>query len=429
MNKLYCIIWLTLILSSCGSRIMDGYTDKVSYSLSDSISIFINAEHDLKDYQIDITDINGNVLQSTSASVFPQTMQDDKPYQNGYGYQATTKISVPCLGSGVYLLGEKIPFIIKPENQFDILILYSSNTENAYCHSGGKSTYAYNSSNDKAATVVSFKRPIGLPTHSAEFLKWIATQNYNVGYICDQDLEDYQNIASAKLLIIPGHSEYWTRRARENFDRFINEGKDPLILSGNTMWWQVRYDSTESKMICCKYGSVDSNTTPLLRTICWTDPALEYDVIGSIGLDFDQGGYGKKQDNGWDGYKIVNSASPLLRGTGLNSGEVISLPTDEYDGAKLSFSSDSIQVALKNASGFYQYELIGYDLASRQAASNGAWIVMQKTKTSGVIINTGSTNWCKKEGMEGESSELIKKITLNMIDLLLKKERLFTTKK
>ena len=44
---------------------------------------------------------------------------------------------------------------------------------------------------------------------------------------------------------------------------------------------------------------------------------------------------------------------------------------------------------------------------------------MQKTKESGMIINTGSTDWCGELGIEGKDSKKIKQITLNMIDLLL----------
>jgi hypothetical protein len=430
MLKIYWIISLTIILSSCGSSIKNGYTDKISYSPEDSISIFINAKKNIKDYQLDITDINGNVLKSFTQDIFPQSIHPNKPYENGFKYQLTGKISTPNFESGIYLFNEKIPFVIKPTKPCDILILYSSNTENAYCESGGKSTYGYNSSNKVPASIVSFRRPIGLPFHSTEFLRWIAkNKEYKIGYIADQDLDEYKNISSAKLLIIPGHSEYWTRKARNNFDRFISEGKNALILSGNTMWWQVRYNEEENQMICYK-NDTDPIKDTALKTINWTDSTLQYSVINSIGLDFNLGGYGKKEDKGWDGYKIVTPSSPLLKGTGLKLNSIINLPTDEYDGGQLVFSSDSTNVTLNNPSNFYRYELIGYDIGSRKSNSNGAWIVMQKNENSGVIINTGSTDWCQKAGMEGRSSKVIKKITLNMIDLLLKdnKNYIFTTK-
>lgn len=431
MKVLLFILSLAFIVVSCDSSIENGYTDKTSYASHDSISIFLNAKKEVKNYQIDITDINGNFLESVTADIFRQNVNPDKPYQNGFGYKRTVKIPVPKFESGVYLFDKKIPFVIRPSIQCDILILYSSNTENAYCNSGGKSIYDYNSSDTKAAEIVSFLRPIETPFHSTDFLKWIVKQKqYKIGYICDKDMDEYENIASAKVLIIPGHSEYWTRKARANFDRFVDEGKNALIISGNTMWWQVRYNESENQMICYKNGETDSIEDEKLKTINWPDSILDFSVMNSIGLDFNHGGYGKNEDKGWDGYKIVNPSSPLLKGSGLEMNDIIKLPTDEYDGGKLVFSLDSSTVTIANPFDFYRYELIGYDLGSRLKDSNGAFIIMQKTEKSGVVINTGSTDWCKKAGMLGKDSKVIKGITLNMIDLLLEKntDNLFTSK-
>ena len=68
-------------------------------------------------------------------------------------------------------------------------------------------------------------------------------------------MDDYENIRGAKLLVVIGHSEYWTRTARLNFDRFVDEGCHALVLSGNTMWWQVRYSENKDRMICYKGGN------------------------------------------------------------------------------------------------------------------------------------------------------------------------------
>jgi len=423
MKKILGSIVVMVFLFSCKSSIVDGYTDHVSYSHLDSISIYLNANKTEVQKKININDINGNVVHSLFIDVFPQIVHNNEPYKNGFKYLLSAKIPVPKLKSGVYLFENKIPFIIRPEKPCDILILYSSNTENAYANSGGKSLYGYNSTDEIASHIVSFRRPIDLPAHSTQFLQWIARQGLDVGYISDQDMDDYSNLSSSKLLIVPGHSEYWTRQARENFDRFIDEGKNALILSGNTMWWQVRYDSVENRMICYKDASLDPETNPLLKTITWPDSSLKYSTFGSIGLDFNLGGYGKKSDNGWDGYKIVLPNSPLLKGSGLKFGDVIHLPSDEYDGAFLAFTQDSSSVSLVNPLNFFRYELIGYDLASRLPESNGAWIVLQRNANSGVLINTGSTDWCSTAGMDGENSKLIKTITLNMIDLLLKNDK------
>ena len=184
---------------------------------------------------------------------------------------------------------KKVPFIVRASNP-EIVVVYSSNTENAYCTAGGKSLYSYDTVTHKFAGVVSFLRPIHLPHHSTDFLKWFNTLDYkNVGYICDYDLDNYENFRNAKILMIPGHSEYWTRKARENFDRFVDEGKDAIILSGNTMWWQVRYSEKGDQLICYKSFEHDTIADPLQKTINWDQSVLRYPILNSIGVESGSG--------------------------------------------------------------------------------------------------------------------------------------------
>ena len=280
----------------------------------------------------------------------------NEPWKNGFGYKPTLKIKVPYLKSGVYVWANQIPFVVRATKP-KIIILYSSNTENAYCNAGGKSLYAFNSTDKKPATIVSFLRPINLPKHSEAFLKWFCKLGFqDVGYITDADLDNYSTIHSATLLLIIGHSEYWSRQARINFDRFINDGKDALVLSGNTMWWQVRYNDNH-QLACYKYEQ-DPEPSSHLKTITWDSPILEYSIISSIGVDFPRAGYGQKQDKGWDGYKIVNPQSPLLKGVRIRKGDIISLPTDEYDGTPIKqFAKRHLPEADNKLLGFEKIEI------------------------------------------------------------------------
>ena len=91
--------------------------------------------------------------------------------------------------------------VVKNRNA-KVVVLYSSNTENAYSPSGGKSLYDFNSSESKKAVKVSFRRPIAPPRHSEAFLRWIVRQPVgDVGYITDIDMDDYNEIRKASLLI------------------------------------------------------------------------------------------------------------------------------------------------------------------------------------------------------------------------------------
>jgi hypothetical protein len=249
-----------------------------------------------------------------------------------------------------------------------------------------------------------------------------------VSYLSDFEMDDYTNLASAKLLNIIGHSEYWTRQARINFDRFVSEGKNVLILSGNTMYWQVRYSEDKNQLICYRDADQDPEPNPLLKTVSWNTPFLRFPIISSIGADFDHGGYGRDSiaQGGWNGYKIVSNNSPLLEGLGLNAGDILSLPTVEYDGVPIaSFNSNGYPIINTAALGFWKSEIIGFNPTTRNGIKTaGTFAALQKTTTSGKIINVGSTDWCGMKAVDGNPT--LRALTLQMIQKLLRNEEIFS---
>jgi hypothetical protein len=325
----------------------------------------------------------------------------------------------------VYLWENKIPFIIKSTHA-QIVVLYSANTENAYCNAGGKSLYSFNSTEKHASAKVSFLRPIPLSEHSESFLHWIISKNLkDVGYITDIDMEEYSSIENASLLIIPGHSEYWTMQERINFDRFVNDGNDAMVLSGNTMWWQVRYNKSKDALYCYRKAKNDKVRSPKYKTINWNELSLNYPITKSIGTEFSRGGYGRKTDKGWDGFRIV-CKSPLLENTDLKKGDILACLSDETDGAPLSGFKDGYPELDYEALGFLKAEIVGYDLVSRGKNTEGVatWIVFKANHSSGIVINTATTNWCTANGIG--MNEDIQQITLNMINKLINKENVFS---
>jgi hypothetical protein len=342
---------------------------------------------------------------------------------NGYDYQATVELELPQLKSGVYRIANKIPFIVKAKDSVDLLVIYPSNTVNAYCDSGGKSLYSL----PVASTQVSFQRPMVLQHFSEYCLRWFETlPEVSIGYIADSDLEKFENL-KAKILVIVGHSEYWTRRARTHFDRFVGEGGHSIILSGNTMWWQVRYSDDGNILYCYRDGDKDPEKDPALKTIEWNAPSLMYPLLPSIGADFAHGGFGVKEDTGWDGLRIISSESPLLKGTTLKKGDIISLPTTEYDGAPIkAFDKDGFPLVDHDAFPNSIIEIIAFDKGSRDGVTTSTFTVYRKAATSGTIINAGTTDWCGANGMGGKSGDQIKQITANAIRLLMASESVFT---
>lgn len=421
--------FLMLIALSSGAtqipvHIIDGYTSHQSAFPGDSIELYVNAAVAQQNYRIKLRDLDGKEIASYACYVFPQQVISENAYEDGFGYRVTKKIRIPDVKSGVYLFENKIPIIIKARRP-QIIVLYESNTVNAYCNSGGKSLYGFNSSDKVPAQKVSFLRPQPLPQHSEAFHRWLWNQKFqNVGYITDADLDDYNHIKDAKLLIIGGHSEYWTRDARRNFDRFVSEGKHAIILSGNTMWWQVRYNQTRDQLICYRSAKEDPVKNAKLKTIVWNDPTLVYPITSSIGVDFSYAGYGLKKDQGWDGYKILRK-SPLLENTSLKENDILPCASDEVDGIPLNEFTNELELKNYSLPGFKKIEVIGYDRVSRGTREGVAtWIVFRATASSGIVINTASTDWCSYRGIG--YNEDIQIITTNMINKLLRNENVFT---
>jgi hypothetical protein len=293
----------------------------------------------------------------------------------------------------------------------------------------------------------SWPKPATGPYFYNPFLQWLATRRigavrphhvsagtlpYSVRFIADIDMDDHSELYGAKLLMVIGHSEYWTRCARENFDAFVLRGGNALVLSGNTMCWQVRYSEDRTQLICYKYGDIDPIADPQQKTIQWYTPSLQYPVVPSIGADWVYGGYGKFQDNGWKGYRILTRSEAIFRGVDIAVGDVLALPTAEYDGAQIvnnPVTTGPPQLDY-GALGAYKAEIIGYDYCLGGAPWGGrvaTWMALQRTPTSGVIINCASTDWCSPHGVAGTDGARIRHITRNMIEALINRQSVFTT--
>jgi hypothetical protein len=407
------------------TKILHGYTDKISYNPGDTVSLYLSGPANSAQ-PITLKDAIGNAVLSFTTSVKQQTI-GNKPWLNGFQYEKTTSIKLPDnLKSGFYRFPGDIPIICKgkADSSPAITIVFPSNTFHAYCYYGGKSLYRPDDDEVYRAYVVSFLRynPAPSGNFNDSYFRWMAQQTYDTKYIADIDLDDYSEIENSKLLIIAGHSEYWTREARLNVDKFIASGKNVLILSGNTMYYQVRYNLEKNLMICYKDNSVDPLKNTIYSTIFWYNPSLKYPVITSIGADFQGGSYPERADNPMNGFKIVNEESPLFDGTGLKNGDILYLPTQETDGApvKKMILPGSLEIPeIDNSKlNFYKVELLAYTFAptNDHTPGLGTFIVFQKNPTSGTVVNVASTNWCSPAGIGGTNKLKIQTITKNMID-------------
>lgn len=402
--------------------VINGYTDKQSYNVGDSVALFLSTQSVIVKRALNVYNLDGKIMFSVPVNrLTKQEASGEKPYEDGFGYSDPVTFKVPTLKSGTYLVANQIPLIVKSKDEtVDFTVVYPYNTENAYCATGRRSLYT-----TPVAKIVSFQRPIPYSAFAAGFLKWIGQQSYSYNMISDIDLEDYDNI-KGKIVVIIGHSEYWSRKARRNFDRFIDEGKNAIVLSGNTMWWQVRYNEDKTKLICYKAVG-EPRVADSLKTWLWISPSLRYQITESIGVDYDRGGNGSiaTKNDGWDGFKIVNPNSPLLTGMNLKKGDIIKCPSNEYDGAPLKgFDSEGTPIIDNKALKFDKVELIGYDFGFRSVKTVPTAIIFRKRKKSGIVVTFPSTNWCTIYSYKTFPN--ISKVTQNAIDGIMANKNLFS---
>jgi N,N-dimethylformamidase len=83
---------------------------------------------------------------------------------------------------------------------------------------------------------------------------WLDMTEYDYDVITDLDLHrDPDLLNGYRVLVINGHSEYWSIEAYESVDRFLARGGNAVVLSGNTMFWRVAFDDDATVMECRKH--------------------------------------------------------------------------------------------------------------------------------------------------------------------------------
>jgi hypothetical protein len=116
----------------------------------------------------------------------------------------------------------------------------------------------------------------------------------------------------------------------------------------------------------------------------------------------------------------------LLEGLNFRKGDILALPTGEYDGAPIKEFVNEYPVLDTLEIGAHRVQLIGFDYGLRASKRTvGTFIVMQPKKESGVIVNVGSIDWCSTDGIGGADKDKFRRITLNAINGMLGKKSLF----
>lgn len=332
---------------------------------------------------------------------------------------------VPRPNSGQY----RTIFFVRERNPGTarILFLTSVNTFHAYNAYGGGSLYK---TEVPRVNKVSFDRPYsgtGVGNYDrweSHFVDWAEAAGYQMAYATTYDLEFYPNLLKPyDVVIIAGHSEYWTWDMRQRLKTFIAEGGRFMNLSGNTMWWQVRFEDDGRTMVGYKNWRNDPDKSQQgSTTVNWNYPIFDSSFV-ITGMHWPYGGYPGSTGKG---FYAVNAGHWIFTGTGLAENDYFgkgptrhtSIHDKESDGLAFNCGEDgaSILGPIIATGTPANFTILGVTSvhSQKRAMDSTAMMGLYTTPSGGAVFSAGTTGW-----VLGLDQPVVARITRNILDRFL----------
>jgi len=249
---------------------------------------------------------NGNnpVSQTITATVRNQPIPAINPWE-GFDWPVTATFKVPpTWPQGLYRLADGsrdvFTFVVRPEERgatSKVVLHVPFLTATAYNAEGGKSLYRISGQDESSrASQVSLDRPGSTPGSNAGeagLIRWLENEGIAIEYCSSVDLHAIPNLlAEYECLIIVGHDEYWTKQMRDEAERFVANGGNMIVLSGNTCYRAVRLERENRLVVFHKYAGSDPNLNDDEATVAWAEPPLNRPQNSLLGVGFTEGAYG-----------------------------------------------------------------------------------------------------------------------------------------
>jgi hypothetical protein len=159
------------------------------------------------------------------------------------------------------------------------------------------------------------------------FVRWAEAAGYAFDYLTDYDLDaDPEALAPYDVVLLVGHSEYWSGPQRDQLESFVDAGGRLAIFSGNTAFWKVRWEDAGRTLVCHKWqGETAEKVPPAEATHLWSHPMFARPEAAITGLSFIYGGYhrlGLCAARGAGGYTVYRPDHWALEGADLYWGDV-----------------------------------------------------------------------------------------------------------
>ena len=295
------------------------------------------------------------------------------------------------------------------------------------------------------------------------FVAWAEEAGYPLDYLIDADLDgDAQALAGYRCVVVVGHSEYWSWRQRAEIERFVDAGGGLAVFSGNTCYWQCRWEDGGRTFVAYKSRAEDDDpcaadpTRRHLTSGLWSSPWVGRPEAAITGLSFLFGGYhrfGLCVSRGLGGYTVWRDDHWALAGADLYWGDVFGddcrLVGYENDGCPFTIGADGLPQPVPRLGVPETLQIIatapaalgepdvddysrmvppeawhvlarayaGYDAPEvRRRLMRGHAVMASFRRGAGEVFNAGTTEWAY--GLAARNP-FVERITRNVLDRFL----------
>jgi sugar lactone lactonase YvrE len=228
-----------------------------------------------------------------------------------------------------------VPFFVRDAlPRSEVTVLIPTTTWAAYNTWGGTSLYddKFRVTGKGRAFQSSFDRPYYRGQGSGHLLDdeqglimWLEAQGLDVAYVPNEELDrSGAALREAKVLVMSGHDEYWTRTLRDRADKAVAEGRSIINLGANQAYWQVRLepaaDGRPRRIVTCYKGDAADpvGVRSPDRTSKFRDLAVPRPENALLGVMF---------SSRWHQFAfptvITNEDHWAFAGTGLRNGDTL----------------------------------------------------------------------------------------------------------
>ncbi|WP_342775151.1 N,N-dimethylformamidase beta subunit family domain-containing protein, partial [Nonomuraea diastatica] len=301
-----------------------------------------------------------------------------------------------------------------------ILVSIPFPTWEAYNRPGVPGEGLYQSEQPDRAVKVTFDRPGAGPQieeWELGLLRWLAPAGYTVDYCSGLDLHGDPDrtdpdrsdpgprgglglLSRYRLLVVNGHDEYWSWEMRDAAEEFARRGGNIAIFSGNTCWWQVRFEDGLRTMVCYRDAVADpmAATDPGRVTVEWPSEPVNRPENILTGLSF-RNGAGCWVDSrvmAEESYTARFAGHWVFEGAGLADGDTFGRGAIGYetDAADLDWVDGVPRASGRDGAPPSLVVLATADLAHwRRYGRAGAATMSVHRLGAGTVFNAGTINW------------------------------------